>query len=53
MKQTPNNADKKPYTSPTVTKLGDIEAITLAFTTGTSLDADFPRGTLFGDLTLS
>jgi len=52
MKQT-DKADKKPYASPTVTVLGDIEAITLAFNTGTHLDADFPAGTFLGDLGLS
>ena len=53
MKETLDKADKKPYASPTVTILGDIEAITLAFNTGERLDASFPTGTLFGDITLS
>ena len=45
MKQTAEKAEKKIYVSPTVTVLGDIEAITLAFTTGDHLDADYPAGT--------
>jgi hypothetical protein len=49
MKQT-TEADKKTYVSPTVTILGDIEEITLAFTTGEHLDADYPAGTPFGSI---
>ena len=45
MKQTDETAVKKLYVSPTVTVLGDIEAITLMFSTGEQLDADYPRGT--------
>ncbi len=53
MLQTLTTADKKPYTSPTVTVLGDIEAITLGFQVGEHLDADFPQNTPFKDITLS
>ena len=52
MKQT-DKADKKPYTSPTVTVLGDIEAITLGYSNGDHLDASFPINTPFRDITLS
>jgi hypothetical protein len=53
MSQTLTRTDKKPYTPPTVTVLGDIEAITLGFDVGGHLDADFPQGTDFNDITLS
>ena len=53
MKQTRDRADKKPYTSPTVTVIGDIEAITLGFETGDHLDASFPINTPFRDVTVS
>lgn len=53
MKQTNETAGKKLYVSPTVTVLGDIEAITLGFNVGDHLDADFPILTKFSDITLS
>ncbi len=53
MEQTITTADKKLYVSPTITVLGDIEAITLGFSVGEHLDADFPTGTPRGDLTFS
>jgi hypothetical protein len=53
MSQTNIRVEKKPYTTPTVTVLGDIEAITLGFDVGEHLDADFPQGTPFKDITLS
>jgi hypothetical protein len=53
MKQTPETADRKPYASPTVTVLGDIEAITLGFSLGDHLDASFPVNTPFKDVTVS
>ncbi|MCM3874362.1 MAG: lasso RiPP family leader peptide-containing protein [Pyrinomonadaceae bacterium] len=53
MQQSTNSADKKPYTSPTVTVLGDIEAITQGFSNGDHLDASFPINTPFRDVTLS
>lgn len=53
MNQTIEKTEKKSYESPKITVLGDIEAITLGFSTGTHLDADFKTGTFSGDLTFS
>jgi hypothetical protein len=53
MSQTQTRADKKPYESPTVTVLGDIEAITLANACGSVLDATFTSGSPFGSVTCS
>ena len=45
MEQTNAKAEKKVYLKPTVTALGDIEAITLAFSSGDHLDGDYRYGT--------
>jgi hypothetical protein len=43
MQEANEKADRKIYVSPTITVIGDIEAITLAFQGGKDeLDADFP-----------
>ncbi|MDV6331087.1 lasso RiPP family leader peptide-containing protein [Asticcacaulis sp. 201] len=44
---------KVEYVAPTVEKIGDFESTTLHAATGSGLDADFPTGTKFGDLTFS
>lgn len=43
----------KTYTKPTVRVAGSVAAITRGGTTGSSLDATFPTGTPFTDLTFS
>lgn len=43
----------KTFTSPTVTELGSVADLTLGKKTGNSLDATFPAGTQFGQLTFS
>jgi len=54
MQQATERAERKFYVSPTVTVLGDIEAITLAFQGGEERsDADFPVGAPYGEITLS
>jgi hypothetical protein len=53
MKPTRDRAEKKPYVSPTVIVLGDIEAITLGNADGDNLDADFPIHTKKADLGFS
>jgi hypothetical protein len=53
MKPQETKTEKKPYTSPTITVIGDIEAITLGFHTGEWTDAAFPVHTSRGDLTFS
>jgi hypothetical protein len=45
--------EKKPYVTPELTVHGDIRVITQGNSTGNYLDADFPCGTLFSDLTFS
>jgi hypothetical protein len=45
--------EKKPYKTPDLTVHGDIQVITLAFTTGGHLDQTFPVGTPLPDLTFS
>lgn len=44
---------KKEYITPTVENLGSLEELTLAQSSGSRLDADFPAGTNFSDLTFS
>ena len=44
---------KAAYVAPSVTPLGSFESLTRGGTTGTALDATFPRGTPFGSLTFS
>ena len=42
-------SEKKQYTAPELTVHGDIGQITLASTTGSSLDGNYPKGTpIFG-----
>lgn len=41
------------YEKPAIEELGSVTEITLGATTGAALDADFPRGTPFGNLTFS
>lgn len=44
---------KKRYVAPAVEDLGTVHELTLGQSGGRALDADFPAGTLFGDLTFS
>jgi hypothetical protein len=44
---------KRSYEAPKVTVIGNVRELTLAATTGSKLDEDFPDGTPFGDLTFS
>ena len=44
---------RQPYVSPAVKVVGSVRELTLADTVGGQLDADFPDGTPFGDLTFS
>jgi hypothetical protein len=44
---------KKTYEAPKFEKLGSFESMTKGSSTGSNLDADFPDGTAFGDLTFS
>ena len=44
---------KKEYIAPVVEDLGSLHELTLARSVGARLDADFPAGTEFGDLTFS
>ncbi|WP_239807405.1 lasso RiPP family leader peptide-containing protein [Croceicoccus hydrothermalis] len=41
------------YEAPKMEKIGSFEELTLGSSTGNFLDADFPDGTPFGDLTFS
>lgn len=41
------------YVAPQLVVLGSIEDLTLEASEGPNLDADFPAGTPFGDLTFS
>ena len=45
--------NKSVYELPTITKIGSIEAVTQAASTGSATDAIQPIGTPFGDLTFS
>ncbi|WP_292290412.1 lasso RiPP family leader peptide-containing protein [Marivita sp.] len=45
--------NKLPYEAPIVRSHGKVEDITKGGSTGLRLDASFPAGTPFGDLTLS
>ena len=45
--------DKKEYQPPTVQEVGNIEDLTQASGAQNRLDANFPAGTPFGDLTFS
>ena len=44
---------KRRYRAPHLTVHGSLEAITKGASTGNTLDATFPTGTPFGDLTFS
>ncbi len=44
---------KLTYTAPRLVRHGSIEAVTKGASTGSALDATFPTGTPFGDLTFS
>lgn len=44
---------KLAYTKPELVEVGSFEEVTLGNSTGASLDANFPAGTLFSDLTFS
>ena len=41
------------YEAPQIVDFGDLVELTAGNTSGTRLDADFPAGTVFGDLTFS
>lgn len=43
----------KTYTRPVLLVQGSLEAMTQGQSSGSKLDADFPTGTNFGDLTFS
>lgn len=43
--------DKKPYSPPQLTVHGDVEVLTLGQLCGNTLDASFPAGTTFSQLT--
>jgi len=45
--------EKEEYETPAMTVHGSIETITHGASVGTKLDATFPTGTDFGDLTFS
>jgi hypothetical protein len=45
--------EKLEYEAPEVVDYGDLTELTAAATSGPSLDATFPDGTPFGDLTFS
>ena len=44
---------KSIYTAPRLVRHGSVEAVTKGASTGSTLDAAFPAGTPFGDLTFS
>ncbi len=44
---------KRSYEAPQVTVVGSVRELTLAARVGGHLDATFPAGTPFGDLTFS
>jgi hypothetical protein len=44
---------KEEYVAPVVEELGSLRELTLGQSYGTLTDADFPRGTPFGDVTFS
>ncbi|HEX6351507.1 lasso RiPP family leader peptide-containing protein [Actinophytocola sp.] len=44
---------KKEYVPPTLDELGTVPELTLGQSSGRRLDADFPAGSLFGELTFS
>jgi hypothetical protein len=46
-------AVKKSYAQPKLTAYGNVEVLTQGASAGNQLDADFPTGTPFNDLTFS
>jgi hypothetical protein len=44
---------KREYEAPVVKVIGSLQELTLGTSQGNYLDADFPRGTPYGDLTFS
>ena len=44
---------KATYEAPKLVEIGSFETVTQGGSRGTSLDADFPSGTPFSDLTFS
>lgn len=44
---------KRPYGAPRLKVHGSLEALTKGTSSGNTLDATFPTGTPFGDLTFS
>jgi hypothetical protein len=46
-------ASKKQYETPALTVVGTFESITQGASTGNALDATFPQGTPFNQLTFS
>jgi len=53
MKNTTQNTPKQPYKAPKISDVGTVVERTLAQGSGSQLDATFPTGTPFGDLTFS
>jgi hypothetical protein len=51
--QMKTSTPKREYETPNLEAHGSIEQITQGASTGTALDATFPTGTPFGDLTFS
>jgi len=45
--------EKRAYETPLLVEAGSFESLTQAASTGSTLDATFPTGTPFGDLTFS
>lgn len=48
-----NTMTKTVYEAPSINEVGTFEALTQGASTGSKLDATFPNGTAFGDLTFS
>jgi hypothetical protein len=48
-----NTSEKLAYIKPQLTEVGSFEEVTLGGSSGASLDASFPTGTPFADLTFS
>lgn len=44
---------KSAYSKPELVEVGSFEDVTLGGSSGSNLDADFPSGTPFSDLTFS
>ncbi len=53
MKETEEKTEKRPYQTPHITVLGDIETITLGSSAGNFTDAAFPQNTPFRNITFS